>query len=194
MNTRLCGAMLCQPSVSVSALSDRWCELVTAYLCEITSFVSVSALSDRWCEPVVSLISVLMVSMFQYPLCRIDGVNIFHVLLKSHIEEVSVSALSDRWCELADFRQEDYAKCLFQYPLCRIDGVNPTLRVRQRQTHVSVSALSDRWCEHANQRWHVRRIVVSVSALSDRWCEPTIRPTAWTRWCGFSIRSVGSMV
>ena len=36
---------------------------------------------------------------FQYPLCRIDGVNIYRELVESELVR-------------------------FQYPLCRIDGVN----------------------------------------------------------------------
>ena len=60
---------------------------------------------------------------FQYPLCRIVGVNDARRDDPLARRELSVSALSDRWCEL-DFG----------------DGTDTP-------DELSVSALSDRWCE-----------------------------------------------
>ena len=108
--------------------------------------VSVSALSDRWCERTRSRRQVRSAG-FQYPLCRIDGVNTGNAAVVGRFTFVSVSALSDRWCEraplwarfvlcfvsvsaLSDRWCEPqvglYVEVLeeFQYPLCRIDGVN----------------------------------------------------------------------
>ena len=65
----------------------------------------------------------LGIEPFQYPLCRIVGVNL-------HTVEMPVVELH------------------FQYPLCRIVGVNPeTVRTVAENQVLSVSALSDRWCE-----------------------------------------------
>ena len=59
---------------------------------------------------------------FQYPLCRIDGVN-YAASVPAGAKSLSVSALSDRWCEHIQVAHENLSLD-FQYPLCRIDGVN----------------------------------------------------------------------
>ena len=114
----------------------------------------------------------LFTNLFQYPLCRIVGVNQNRENLEHVPVNLSVSALSDRWCEPG--KTVPYSMLLrFQYPLCRIVGVNSMMYcVRGAIAKLSVSALSDRWCEPAgfSRRGFSRRL--SVSALSDRWCEP----------------------
>ena len=157
-------------TVSVSALSDRWCERggrgwqlrATRFQYPLCRIDGVNSLPPSRTNALRS---------FQYPLCRIDGVNFWSSGCATRHYSVSVSALSDRWCERV-WTQVERFLILFQYPLCRIDGVNKLpMEAYAAAKPVSVSALSDRWCEPARAPPFRRRPGVSVSALSDRWCE-----------------------
>ena len=110
------------------------------------------------------------VNLFQYPLCRIDGVNNDDGSVSKSKVYVSVSALSDRWCELGRCRRIGVT-CVFQYPLCRIDGVN--------------SVTSQHLLRHLTFQYPLCRID-GVNRIPD-FIKNFHAP-------GFSIRSVGSMV
>ena len=108
--------------------------------------LSVSALSDRWCEP-ACLYHADARATFQYPLCRIVGVNCFR---SSHAPAPGLFQYP--LCRIVGVNTGHPPHCprapTFQYPLCRIVGVNVRVPiVHMDALHLSVSALSDRWCE-----------------------------------------------